>query len=137
MQHIHSVISRTMVDLRSILENLKQKTDPTAQRIALEELAHTLLMANEDTLAGHFSPDPYIRELVPLMQADEFGEENPEVMLLACRCIANMMEALPSSTANVVYCGAVPILCQKLLEIHYIDLAEQAIIVRMQFLRLQ
>ena len=49
------------------------------------------------------------------------------MMLLACRCIANLMEALPQSTANVVYGGAVPILCQKLLEIHYIDLAEQAL----------
>ena len=49
------------------------------------------------------------------------------MMLLACRCIANMMEALPASTASVVYGGAVPILCQKLLEIHFIDLAEQAL----------
>jgi E3 ubiquitin-protein ligase TRIP12 len=40
------------------------------------------------------------------------------------------MEALPASTANVVYGGAVPILCQKLLEIHFIDLAEQALSVR-------
>ncbi|EHL00779.1 putative ubiquitin fusion degradation protein C12B10.01c [Glarea lozoyensis 74030] len=40
---------------------------------------------------------------------------------------ANLMEALPASTANVVYGGAVPILCQKLLEIHFIDLAEQAL----------
>lgn len=48
-------------------------------------------------------------------------------MLLACRCLANLMEALPASTANVVYGGAVPILCQKLLEIHFIDLAEQAL----------
>ena len=38
-----------------------------------------------------------------------------------------MMEALPACTQNVVYGGAVPILCQKLLEIHYIDLAEQAL----------
>jgi E3 ubiquitin-protein ligase TRIP12 len=48
-------------------------------------------------------------------------------MLLACRCLANLMEALPASTANVVYGGAVPILCAKLLEIHFIDLAEQAL----------
>jgi E3 ubiquitin-protein ligase TRIP12 len=127
MRNIHGQITRTMQELRIILENLRQKDDPTLQRAALEELAQVLLMANEDTLAGHFSPDPYIKELIPLMQPDENGEENPEMMLMACRCIANMMEALPACTQNVVYGGAVPILCQKLLEIHYIDLAEQAI----------
>ncbi|KAF2669913.1 hypothetical protein BT63DRAFT_423888 [Microthyrium microscopicum] len=127
MRHIHGAISRTMTELRQILENLRSRDDPTLQRLALEELAQTLLMANEDTLAGHFAPEPYIRELIPLMQANEFGEENPEMMLMACRCIANMMEALPSSTSTIVYGGAVPILCQKLLEIHYIDLAEQAL----------
>ncbi|KAK3058409.1 hypothetical protein LTS18_011360, partial [Coniosporium uncinatum] len=85
-------------------------------------------MSSEDHLAGHFAPDQYVKELVPLMQPNDFtGEENPEIMLLACRCLANMMEALPASTANVVYGGAVPVLCQKLLEIHFIDLAEQAL----------
>ena len=116
MRNIHGQITRTMQELRVILENLRQKDDPTLQRAALEELAQVLLMANEDTLAGHFAPDPYIKELIPLMQADENGEENPEMMLIACRCIANMMEALPACAQNVVYGGAVPILCQKLLE---------------------
>jgi hypothetical protein len=127
MRHLSSMMAGVVTELRSILERLRQKDDPDAQRLALEELAQTLLMANEDTLAGHFSPDIYIKELVALMQPNDFGEENPEMMLLACRCIANMMEALPACTANVVYGGAVPILCQKLLEIHYIDLAEQAL----------
>jgi E3 ubiquitin-protein ligase TRIP12 len=49
------------------------------------------------------------------------------VMLLACRCLANLMEALPAATANVVYGGAVPVLCSKLLEINFIDLAEQCL----------
>lgn len=113
--------------LRGILENLKGK-DASEHLIALQDLSELLLISTEDNLAGQFSPDPYIKELVTLMKPSEFGEENPEIMLLACRCIANMMEALPSSTANVVYSGAVPVLCEKLLEIHYIDVAEQALI---------
>jgi E3 ubiquitin-protein ligase TRIP12 len=127
MRSIHGVITRTMSELRVILDNLRRRDDPTAQRTALEELAQVLLMANEDTLAGHFSPDPYIKELIPLMEPSEVWGENPEMMLMACRCLANMMEALPASTANIVYGGAVPILCKKLLEIHYIDVAEQAL----------
>ncbi|KAL2839602.1 hypothetical protein BJY01DRAFT_250414 [Aspergillus pseudoustus] len=113
--------------LRDILQNLKMKDDPSIQLIALQELSDLLLVSNEDNLSGQFSPDPYVKELVSLMQPNEFGDENPEIMLLACRCLANLMEALRGSVANVVYGGAVPILCQKLLDIQFIDLAEQAL----------
>ncbi|PQE21443.1 HECT-domain-containing protein [Rutstroemia sp. NJR-2017a BBW] len=113
--------------LRDILNNLKQKDDPSVQLIALQELSEILLVSTEDNLSGHFSPDAFVKELVALMQPSDFETENPEMMLLACRCLANLMEALPASTANVVYGGAVPVLCQKLLEIHFIDLAEQAL----------
>lgn len=114
--------------LRDILNNLRQSDNPTMQMVALEELSNLLLVSNEDNLSGQFSPDPYVKELVALMQPNPItGEENPEMMLLACRCIANLMEALRGSVANVVYGGAVPVLCQKLLDIQYIDVAEQAL----------
>lgn len=113
--------------LRDILCNLRMKEDPSLQLIALQELSDLLLVSNEDNLAGAFAPDPYVKELVTLMQPSDFGEENPEIMLLACRCLANLMEALQGSVANVVYGGAVPVLCQKLLDIQFIDLAEQAL----------
>ncbi len=114
--------------LRDILDNLRQNDNPTMQMVALEELSNLLLVSNEDNLSGQFSPDPYIKELVALMQPNPItGEENPEMMLLACRAIANLMEALRGSVANVVYGGAVPVLCQKLLDIQYIDVAEQAL----------
>ena len=119
---------------RGMLDNLKQKDDPSMQLIGLQTLSETLLVSTEDTLAGHFSPEVYLKELIPLMQPNDFtGEENPEMMLLACRCIANMMEALPASTASVVYSGAVPVLLSKLIEIQYMDLAEQALLVRKSF----
>ncbi|ETS78224.1 hypothetical protein PFICI_10286 [Pestalotiopsis fici W106-1] len=114
--------------LREIMSNLRMKEDPSMQMIALQDLSEILLVSNEDNLAGHFSPDSVVKELVALMQPNEItGEENPEMMLLACRCLANLMEALPASAANVVYGGAVPVLCAKLLEIQYIDLAEQSL----------
>lgn len=113
--------------LREILSNLRAREDPSLQLVALQELSDLLLVSNEDNLSGQFSPDPYVKELVALMQPNDFGEENPEIMLLACRCLANLMEALRGSVANVVYGGAVPILCQKLLDIQFIDLAEQAL----------
>lgn len=108
--------------LRELLNNLRQD-DLSLQLIALQELSEILLVSNEDNLSGHFSPDAFVKELVQLMNK----EESPEIMLLACRCLANLMEALPTSVANVVYGNAVPVLCQKLLEISFIDLAEQAL----------
>jgi len=130
LRALSGMMSGVSTRLRDILNNLKQKDDPSVQLIALQELSEILLVSTEDNLSGHFSPDAFVKELVALMQPSDFGEENPEMMLLACRCLANLMEALPASTANVVYGGAVPVLCAKLLEIHFIDLAEQALSVR-------
>ncbi|KAJ4855478.1 HECT-domain (ubiquitin-transferase) domain-containing protein [Trichoderma breve] len=108
--------------LRELLASLRSE-DSSVQVIALQELSEIFLVSNEDNLSGHFSPDAFVKELVQLMSK----EESPEIMLLACRCLANLMEALPASIANVVYGNAVPVLCQKLLEISFIDLAEQAL----------
>ncbi|KAH7410746.1 hypothetical protein BKA64DRAFT_661669 [Cadophora sp. MPI-SDFR-AT-0126] len=127
LRALSGMMSGVSTRLRDILNNLKQKDDPSLQLIALQDLSEILLVSTEDNLSGHFSPDAFVKELVALMQPSDFGEENPEMMLLACRCLANLMEALPASTANVVYGGAVPVLCAKLLEIHFIDLAEQAL----------
>lgn len=128
LRALTGMVSGMSSTLRTILHNLRQKGDPSVQLVALQELAQILLVSNEDNLSGHFSPDAFVKELVALMQPNELtGDENSEIMLLACRCLANLMEALPASAANVVYGGAVPILCQKLLEIHYIDLAEQSL----------
>ncbi|KAH9876700.1 hypothetical protein J1614_003832 [Plenodomus biglobosus] len=126
--------SSTAQRLRGILEQLRSE-DESIQLIALQELSELLLISNEENLAGHFSPDAYVKELVKLMQPpapsdDPFTitpEPNPETMLLACRCLANLMEALPQATANVVYGNAVPVLCANLLNIQFIDLAEQCL----------
>ena len=55
------------------------------------------------------------------------GDENLEAQVLACRCLANLMEALPGVAHTVVYHGAIPVLCSKLIEISYIDLDEQTL----------
>jgi E3 ubiquitin-protein ligase TRIP12 len=127
LRQLSGLMSGTSQRLRGILDQLKSP-DMSIQLIALQELSEVLLISTEDNLSGNFAPDAYIKELVKLMQPNEFtGEENPDTMLLACRCLANLMEALPAATANVVYGGAVPVLCSKLLEIGFIDLAEQSL----------
>ncbi|KAF2267328.1 hypothetical protein CC78DRAFT_530919 [Lojkania enalia] len=126
IRQLTGIISGVSGRLRGVLEQLRSK-DPSIQLIALQELSEILLISTEDNLAGHFSPDAYVKELVALMQPSDLGDENPEIMLLACRCLANLMEALPAATANVVYGGAVPVLCSKLFDISFIDLAEQCL----------
>ncbi|KAF3936727.1 hypothetical protein ABW19_dt0201371 [Dactylella cylindrospora] len=128
MRALTGMLSGIPGRLRDLLNNIKNREDITIQMMALQELAEILLMANEDSLSGNIATDQFVKELVIIMsEPDMYGQENGELMLLACRCLANLMEALPSATSNVVYGGAVPVLCQKLLEIQYIDLAEQAL----------
>ncbi|BEI86859.1 hypothetical protein CcaverHIS002_0702050 [Cutaneotrichosporon cavernicola] len=54
-------------------------------------------------------------------------QEDMEAQLLACRCLAHLMEALPGSGHTLVHLGAVKALCSKLNEISYIELAEQTL----------
>lgn len=150
--------------LRGLLNNIKPSADPTTKLIALQELSELLSISTEDTLAGSFQVESFVRELVRIMggtggdaarddgdgededeQQDEDaalaaaismstggalpGDENLEAQLLACRCLANLMEALPGSGHILAYHGAIPVLCSKLVEISYIDLAEQTLIV--------
>jgi E3 ubiquitin-protein ligase TRIP12 len=146
--------------LKSLLANIKQRNDPTARVIALQELSELLSVSNEDTLHS-FSVDSFVTELVKIMggtgriiddddsdrDSDDgepkdpdavlaaalaageegIGEDIPEAQLLACRCLANLMEAIPGSAHTVVYHGAIPVLCSKLINIMDIDLAEQTL----------
>ena len=132
LRALTGMVSGVSHRLRDILEKLRQNDAPDTQMIALTELSEILLISTEDNLSGHFSPDQFIKELVSLLKG-ESGTGDSEMMLLACRCIANMMEALPPSTANVVYGGAVTELIKKLLDIEFIDLAEQALSVSSHF----
>ncbi|EIN09595.1 hypothetical protein PUNSTDRAFT_120033 [Punctularia strigosozonata HHB-11173 SS5] len=150
--------------IKSMLGNIKMSADPTTRLITLQELSELLSMSTEDTLAGSFPVEGYVRELVRILggsgnaegedgedgddggEGDEQdedaqlaaaiamssggafrGDENLEAQVLACRCLANLMEALPGVAHTIVYHGALPVLCSKLLEISYIDLAEQTL----------
>jgi len=148
--------------LKNMLGNIKATADPTTRLLTLQELSELLSISTEDTLAGSFPVEQYVRELVRILggkvaneddgdddddEGDEEagedaqlaavlaasrggpfqGDENLEAQVLACRCLANLMEALPGVAHTVVYHGAIPVLCSKLIEISYIDLAEQTL----------
>ncbi|EIW79108.1 hypothetical protein CONPUDRAFT_59237 [Coniophora puteana RWD-64-598 SS2] len=142
--------------LKTMLNNIKASADPTTRMVTLQELSELLSISTEDTLAGSFQVEQFVKELVRILggksQDDDEeegdgehdadlaaalalsnggmayqGDENLEAQVLACRCLANLMEALPGVAHTVVYHGAIPVLCSKLIEISYIDLAEQTL----------
>lgn len=146
--------------IRTLLNNIKPSASPATRLDALQELSELLSISTEDSLAGSFQVDSFVKELVRILggqggdadrdeDGDEElsddaalaaalqmstggalpGDENLEAQLLACRCLANLLEALPGCGHTLVYHGAIPVLCSKLLEISYIDLAEQTLIV--------
>jgi E3 ubiquitin-protein ligase TRIP12 len=153
--------------LKSMLNNIKSTADPTTRLVTLQELSELLSISTEDTLAGSFQVEQFVRELVKILggkgvdedededgdedagEHDEDaalaaalalstgrsyqGDENLEAQVLACRCLANLMEAMPGVAHTVVYHGAIPVLCSKLIEISYIDLAEQTLSVGLVF----
>lgn len=156
--------------LKTILNNIKPTADATTRLVTLQELSELLSISTEDTLAGSFQVEQFVRELVKILggrgvnededddgdddggEQDEdaalaaalalsaggayAGDENLEAQVLACRCLANLMEALPGVAHTVVYHGAIPVLCSKLIEISYIDLAEQTLsvcLIRVRF----
>ncbi|KAG6335267.1 hypothetical protein ID866_3823 [Astraeus odoratus] len=145
--------------LKTMLNNIKSTASPATRLVTLQELSELLSISTEDTLAGSFQVEEFVRELVKILggrgvndddddagdDGDEQedaavaaalamstagsyqGDENLEAQVLACRCLANLMEALPGVAHTVVYHGAIPVLCSKLIEISYIDLAEQTL----------
>lgn len=109
-------------ELKDILSCLRNAADESTQLNALSELCGILSMGTEDTLAG-FSIEGFVPALVKCLNV----EHNPDMMLLAARAIAHLADAMPMSSTAMVHYGAVNALCERLLNIEYIDLAEQSL----------
>lgn len=108
--------------LNTLLEGLKAEGNEDIQLQCIMELCDFLSVGTEDSMSN-FPIDGFVPPLVNLLKL----EHNPDIMLMACRALAYLMEALPNSCGTVVSCNAVPLLISRLLSIEYIDLAEQAL----------
>ena len=86
LRQLTGMMTGTTQRLRGILDQLKSQ-DSSIQLIALQELSEVLLISTEDNLAGHFSPDAYVKELVKLMQPNDFiisGFSSPVKSFSSC-----------------------------------------------------
>ncbi|KAJ2896523.1 Ubiquitin fusion degradation protein 4, partial [Coemansia aciculifera] len=124
---------------RPLLAALKQYDNQTQQLVALQELTELLSISTEESLMG-LNFGELAQSLVNLLKGADgdygelsgFIESNADIMLLACRCLSNLLEALPLAGGLLTRIGVIDVLCSKLLEIEYIDLAEQALTTLMQ-----
>mmetsp|Transcript_58754 Transcript_58754/g.97051 ORF Transcript_58754/g.97051 Transcript_58754/m.97051 type:complete len:1917 (+) Transcript_58754:53-5803(+) len=107
--------------LKTILAGLKAEDDGL-QLASLSELCELLSIGTEESMSA-LSVDVFVPLLVQLLRR----EHNADIMLLASRALCHMVDAIPSSSAAIVHYDGVPLFCERLLSIEYIDLAEQAL----------
>mmetsp|Transcript_12243 Transcript_12243/g.39389 ORF Transcript_12243/g.39389 Transcript_12243/m.39389 type:complete len:1911 (-) Transcript_12243:1069-6801(-) len=107
--------------LKTILASLRG-SDEGMQLASLSELCEMLSIGTEESMSA-LSVDAFTPLLIGMLRA----EHNPDLMLLASRALCHMMDAIPSSSAAIVHFDGVPLFCERLLSIEYIDLAEQAL----------
>eukprot|EP00871_Galdieria_phlegrea_P000982 jgi/Galph1/1885/GphlegSOOS_G582.1 len=105
-----------------LLNDLRDSNDEFKRIAALNDLCEYLSIGTEESLLS-FQVDSFVPILVSLLEPTE----SPDTMLLAARALSHMIEALPHSAAAVAHHGAPTVLCNALLSIQYIDLAEQAL----------
>ncbi|KQJ92735.1 E3 ubiquitin-protein ligase UPL3 [Brachypodium distachyon] len=119
--------STTSAQLKRILAGLQAEGDESRQLSSLMQLCEMLSIGTEDSLAA-FPVDAFVPLLVGLLGREEAaGGASPDVMLLAARALANLVDVLPSACSSVVHYGAIPCFCARLLTIEYMDLAEQSL----------
>lgn len=98
--------------------------------LALQELSEILSIATEDQFLRKntgLDPTAITKILLNILQSKTASDLLPDQMLMACRCLYNLIEAFPPCIITVVELKGVECLVDKLLEIEYIDLAEQVI----------
>ena len=128
--HLTLVASR----LRNMLQGM-QSMDPSEQYMAVQELNDVLAVSTEENLGPSsgvgFETERFVSELAKIISGENnpLGVDNPELQLMACRCISNLIEAIPTGSTfyAIIQARVIPILSAKLMAIDFIDVAEQAI----------
>lgn len=113
---------RARQQMGRILRQISNDMDDSDQYQGLLELCNQLNMATEDTLAA-IRPDVFVGPLVSCLSK----EYNPELMLLAARCMTYMTDAIPATILVLSGTSAVDVLLDRLRSIVDIELAEQCI----------
>ncbi|KAJ6913754.1 E3 ubiquitin-protein ligase UPL4 isoform X1 [Populus alba x Populus x berolinensis] len=108
--------------LRDCLSNLTEGTEPSGQLAALTELCEVLSFCTEDSLSSTMADS-----LSPVLVMLSRHESNPDIMLLAIRALTYLCDVFPRASIFLVKHNAIPAICQRLMAIEYLDVAEQCL----------
>lgn len=104
------------------LSNLTEDQGESEQLATLTELCELLSFCTDSSLSGQMA-DSFSPVLVRLAR----HESNPDIMLLAIRAITYFCDVHPRASGYLVRHDVVPALCQRLMAIEYLDVAEQCL----------
>ncbi|XP_021751622.1 E3 ubiquitin-protein ligase UPL4-like isoform X2 [Chenopodium quinoa] len=105
-----------------IVSCLSNDAEPSGQLAALTELCELLSFCTEDSISSLIA-DRFTSALVKLAK----HENSPDIMLLSIRALTYLCDVYPRSSSLLVRHEAVPTLCERLLIIDYLDVAEQCL----------
>uniref|UniRef100_A0A2P2M427 HECT-type E3 ubiquitin transferase n=1 Tax=Rhizophora mucronata TaxID=61149 RepID=A0A2P2M427_RHIMU len=108
--------------LRSAVCCLSEGTESSGQLAALTELCEVLSFCIEDSLSSMMADT-----LSPILVKLSRLENNPDIMLLAIRALTYLCDVFPQASAFLVRHDAIAVLCQRLMAIEYLDVAEQCL----------
>ncbi|RHY50282.1 hypothetical protein DYB38_009429, partial [Aphanomyces astaci] len=112
---------------RNLLEKIQPTNAPHVQMASLSELCEQLTMSSsEEMLAlSGFRADAFVPVLATLVAAPP--SDSMDILLLACRALATILDVMPTAVDIAVAANVVSSLCDKLLNIEYMDVAELAL----------
>ncbi|CCD27402.1 putative ubiquitin-protein ligase UFD4 NDAI_0K02110 [Naumovozyma dairenensis CBS 421] len=113
--------------LDKLIENVTNANDdPYFAMESLREISENLLMTNQFVLDRTLSVKKLLRSIIGVLDSPILQGEL-ELQMQACRCLYNLFEINPDTVSMAVHQDIIPILQNKLLEINFIDLAEQVL----------
>ncbi|PWA03167.1 hypothetical protein BB558_000684 [Smittium angustum] len=116
--------SANKTELQLITSKLKNATNSDEKISALRKLSSIFSVSNEENL---LSSTPIILQISKLLLEIINYSEEAEECLLSIRSIANLIEAQPGITSYLVDQNLVLALCNQLLQLQDIDIADQVL----------
>ncbi|KAI3896011.1 hypothetical protein MKW92_017974 [Papaver armeniacum] len=107
-----------------VLKSLSdENTDVSGQLSSLTELCDVLSFCTESSISVSTAA-----ALSPLLVKLARHKSNPDIMLYSIRAITYLVDVLPGISVLLARVDAVPALCERLMAIEYMDVAEQCLL---------
>ncbi|KAL6998251.1 E3 ubiquitin-protein ligase upl4 [Sarracenia purpurea var. burkii] len=117
----HGKFKRVLLSLGQEFEG-GQTIEESGILAALTELCELLSFCTDSSISSLMADS-----LSPILVKLAKHESNPDIMLLAIRAMTYLCDVHSQSLGFLVKHGAVPTLCQRLMAIEYLDVAEQCL----------